>query len=50
MHGIIAMAEELSESSRLEEKEKETASIIRDCADHIVSLTNDILDFEKVRL
>ncbi len=48
VHGIITMAQELSESTSLGDREKETSNIISDCANHLISLTNDVLDFEKV--
>lgn len=46
MHGIIAMASDLKEMA-LSEKACEAISIISDCADHLLSLVNDVLDFAR---
>lgn len=44
MHGIIAMASDLQEMD-LSTRAREAADIISDCADHLLSLINDVLDF-----
>jgi signal transduction histidine kinase/AmiR/NasT family two-component response regulator len=47
MHGIIAMAKDLMEMP-LSEGAFESARIISDCADHLLGLVNDILDFARI--
>jgi len=47
MHGIIAMAKDLMEMP-LSEGACESARIISDCADHLLGLVNDILDFARI--
>jgi signal transduction histidine kinase len=46
MHGIIAMASDLKEMP-LPSKAREAIGIISDCADHLLSLVNDVLDFAR---
>lgn len=47
MHGIIAMASDLKEMP-LPSKAREAIGIISDCADHLLSLVNDVLDFARI--
>ncbi len=49
MHGIIAMSKELLETpTLLMNKGLECAQTISDCADHLLGLVNDILDFARI--
>ncbi len=47
MHGIIAMTEDLLEK-KLDKQAHEDAVIVRDCAEHLLSLLNDVLDFSRI--
>jgi signal transduction histidine kinase/DNA-binding response OmpR family regulator len=47
MHGIIAMAKDLLEM-QLSKDAFESARVISDCADHLLGLVNDILDFARI--
>lgn len=46
LHGIIAMTREML-GMQLCEKARESAKIVSDCADHLLGLVNDILDFSR---
>jgi len=49
LHGIIAMSRELQENPQSSGLEcDQPLSIITDCAEHLLSLINDILDFERI--
>jgi signal transduction histidine kinase/DNA-binding NarL/FixJ family response regulator len=48
MHGIIAMSRELQDMLPPHTKGSHAVAIISDCADHLLSLVNDILDFERI--
>ncbi len=47
VHGILAMTQELL-NGNLGEREREEAGLLSSCAEHLLSLVNDVLDFEKV--
>jgi signal transduction histidine kinase len=47
LHGILAMAREMMDF-QLDDAIRECGQIISHCGDHMHSLINDILDFEKI--
>jgi signal transduction histidine kinase len=47
LHGILAMAREMMDF-QLDDAIRECGQIIAHCGDHMHSLINDILDFEKI--
>ncbi|ELR22524.1 His Kinase A (phosphoacceptor) domain containing protein [Acanthamoeba castellanii str. Neff] len=48
MHGITAMSRELQDSLLPSTKASRAVTIIADCAEHLLALVSDILDFERI--
>ncbi|ELR20364.1 ATPase/histidine kinase/DNA gyrase B/HSP90 domain containing protein [Acanthamoeba castellanii str. Neff] len=48
MHGIIAMSRELQDLFMPSSQAGHALTIISDCAEHLMSLVSDILDFERI--
>ncbi len=47
MNGILAMSSELLERN-LTKPDRQSAQIIQDCADHLLNLLNDVLEFSSI--
>ncbi|MGB3756549.1 MAG: ATP-binding protein [Rivularia sp. (in: cyanobacteria)] len=48
LNGILGYAQILQNSKHLKEKEQKGISIINQCASHLITLINDILDLSKI--
>ncbi|ELR14498.1 ATPase/histidine kinase/DNA gyrase B/HSP90 domain containing protein [Acanthamoeba castellanii str. Neff] len=48
MHGIVAMSRELQDTTEPCSKVHDAVDVISTCAEHLLSLVSDILDFERV--
>ncbi|ELR24606.1 ATPase/histidine kinase/DNA gyrase B/HSP90 domain containing protein [Acanthamoeba castellanii str. Neff] len=48
MHGIIAMSSELQSTLAPNTKASQAVAIIADCADHLLSMVNDLLDVARI--